>query len=157
MKINIGKKVINKNSPPFIIAEAGSNFDQSLKKAIDLIKIAKKAECDAVKFQLFDASKLYPDNKVMRKIFQNVQIKRSFLIKIKKKCDELNIEFMCSPFDLESAKFLSKIGINSFKIASSEISNYKLLNYAARSKKLCLVSLGMAIEEDVIKIKKIFK
>ena len=67
MKINIGKKVINKNSPPFIIAEAGSNFDQSLKKAIDLIKIAKKAECDAVKFQLFDASKLYPDNKVMRK------------------------------------------------------------------------------------------
>ena len=111
MKIKIGKKIINKNSQPFVIAEAGSNFDQSLKKAIELVKIAKKSECDAIKFQLFDASKLYPDNKVMRKIFQKIQIKKNFLIKIKKKCDELNIEFMCSPFDLESAKFLSKIGI----------------------------------------------
>lgn len=157
MKINIGKRVINKNSPPFIIAEAGSNFDQSLKKAIDLINIAKKSKCDAVKFQLFEASKLYPDNKAMKKIFQKIQMKRSFLIKIKKKCDETNIEFMCSPFDVDSAKFLSKIGINSFKIASSEISNYRLLNYVAKSKKLCLVSLGMAIEEDVVKIKKIFK
>ena len=58
------------------------------------------------------------------------------------------------PFDIDSAKFLNKIGINSFKIASSEISNYKLLNYVASSKKLCLVSLGMAIEEDVNKVKK---
>ena len=64
---------------------------------------------------------------------------------------------MCSPFDLESAKFLNRIGINSFKIASSEISNYKLLNYVASTKKLCFVSLGMAIEEDVVKLRKIFK
>ena len=157
MKIQIGNKVVNKNSPPFIIAEAGSNFDQSLNKAINLVKIAKKADCDAVKFQLFDASKLYPTNKIMKKLFEGIQIKRSFLIKIKKKCDELNIEFMCSPFDLESAKFLNRIGINSFKIASSEISNYKLLNYVASTKKLCFVSLGMAIEEDVVKLRKIFK
>ena len=66
MKIQIGNKVVNKNSPPFIIAEAGSNFDQSLNKAINLVKIAKKADCDAVKFQLFDASKLYPTNKIMK-------------------------------------------------------------------------------------------
>ena len=157
MKVSIGQKVINQNSAPFIIAEVGSNFDQSLNKALNLVKIAKKANCDAVKFQLFNASNLYPDNQFMRKIFQKIQIKKSFLIQIKKKCDQLDIEFMCSPFDIDSAKFLNKIGINSFKIASSEISNYKLLNYVASSKKLCLVSLGMAIEEDVSKVKKIFK
>ena len=69
MKVSIGQKVINQNSAPFIIAEAGSNFDQSLNKALNLIKIAKKANCDAVKFQLFNASNLYPDNQFMRKIF----------------------------------------------------------------------------------------
>ena len=157
MKIKISNKLIDCNSEPFIIGEVGSNFDQDLNKAIKLIKIAKNAGCDAVKFQLFKASKLYPNDLKMRNIFKKLEIKKKFLVQIKRACMAINIEFMCSPFDLESVKYLYKIGINSFKIASSEISNYKLIKFVASTKKLCIVSLGMAIEEDVIKIKKIFR
>jgi len=47
---------------PFIIAEVGSNFDQSLDKAKKYIEIAKKCRADAVKFQLFSGKILYPNN-----------------------------------------------------------------------------------------------
>ena len=47
-------------SRPFIIAEVGSNFDQSLNKAKKYIETAKKRGADAVKFQLFSGENLYP-------------------------------------------------------------------------------------------------
>ena len=47
---------------PFIIAEVGSNFDQSLIKAKKYIDIAKGCNADAVKFQLFSGKYLYPNN-----------------------------------------------------------------------------------------------
>ena len=58
---------------PFIIGEAGSNFNQNFNTAKKLIKTAKSCGADAVKFQLFDAKKLYPDNIKMQKIFLSMQ------------------------------------------------------------------------------------
>ena len=54
MKIRLGQKIISERSEPFIVAEVGSNFDQSINKAFKLIDVAKKCKADAVKFQLFD-------------------------------------------------------------------------------------------------------
>ena len=48
--------------PFYTIAEIGSNFDKSLKKAYKLIDLAKKAGADAVKFQSFSAEELVNDN-----------------------------------------------------------------------------------------------
>ena len=59
---------------PFVIAEIGSNFDQSLAKAKKLINIAKKCGADAVKFQLFSGKILYPNNFKMQKIFKKVEL-----------------------------------------------------------------------------------
>ena len=47
-------------SKPYIIAEIGSNFDQSIVKAKKLIDVAKSCSADAVKFQLFSGKFLYP-------------------------------------------------------------------------------------------------
>ena len=49
----IGSKTIANGSLPYVIAEAGSNFNQSLDTAKRLIDVAAAAEADAVKFQLF--------------------------------------------------------------------------------------------------------
>ena len=70
MKIKIYNRLISSTSPPYVIAEIGSNFDQSLNKALRLINVAKNCGADAVKFQLFDGKKLYPNNKKMRKLFE---------------------------------------------------------------------------------------
>ena len=49
------------NQKPYIIAEIGSNFDQSLIKAKNMILAAKRSGADAVKFQLFN-----PKNCILR-------------------------------------------------------------------------------------------
>ena len=44
--------------------------------------------------------------------------------KIKAYCDKINIKFICSPFSIESAKELNKIGLFAWKIASGEFIMY---------------------------------
>ena len=58
--MRIGKRWVGQGHPCFIIAEAGSNHDGSLKKAFALIDAAAGAGADAVKFQLFRADRLFP-------------------------------------------------------------------------------------------------
>ena len=55
----IGTKSIGEGSPVFIIAEAGINHDGKLSQAFELIDAASEAGADAVKFQMFQADKMY--------------------------------------------------------------------------------------------------
>ena len=55
MGVKIGKKLIGRREPCFIIAEAGVNHNGDLELAKKLVDVAKKAGVDAVKFQIFKA------------------------------------------------------------------------------------------------------
>ena len=57
-QLKIGNKIINKNSPIYIIAEAGVNHNGSLSLGKKLIDTAVKAKADAVKFQTFVADNI---------------------------------------------------------------------------------------------------
>ena len=57
--LKIGKKIINQNSMPYIIAEIGVNHNGKLDLAEKLIFLAKEAGADAVKFQTFSAIWIY--------------------------------------------------------------------------------------------------
>ena len=65
--------MINKFKKPYFIAEIGSNFNQDLNTGYKLIDMAKNCGADAVKFQLFSAKKLYPNDKKMFKIFKSIE------------------------------------------------------------------------------------
>ena len=58
LKLDFGYEIGN-NKPCFIIAEIGSNHDNSYLKALKLIDKAKDAGANAVKFQIFSADKHY--------------------------------------------------------------------------------------------------
>ena len=73
--------MIKKYKRPYFIAEIGSNFDQDLKTGYELIDVAKECGADAVKFQLFKANKLYPNNKKMFKIFKSIELSRDYFKK----------------------------------------------------------------------------
>ena len=73
---------------PFVIAEIGSNFDQSKSKAKKLIHIAKKCGANAVKFQLFSGKILYPNNLKMQKIFKSVELNKKWIAELKKYADK---------------------------------------------------------------------
>ena len=53
--IKIGDKTINENSPTFIIAEVGTNHENDMKRAKQMIREATEAGADAIKFQTFKA------------------------------------------------------------------------------------------------------
>ena len=72
---------------PYVIAEAGSNFNQSFDTAKRLIDVATEAGADAVKFQLFKASALYPDGGEMYEAFRAVELDAGWVATLKKHCE----------------------------------------------------------------------
>ena len=62
--IKIREKILKNYGPPFIVAEVGINHNGNLKKAFKMIDVAKKAGCDAVKFQTFKADEIVADKKL---------------------------------------------------------------------------------------------
>lgn len=150
--IIFNKKKVSLNHKPYIIAEIGSNFNQNFTKAKKLIFEAKKCGVDAVKFQLFKSEKLYDTGTEMYKLFKSIELNPAWIPKLKKYAESLNLDYMCSSFDLDSAKFLEKIQLNVHKIASSETENLNLCKYLIKTKKPILLSTGMS---DILDIKKI--
>ena len=143
--------LLNPKSKPFIIAEAGSNHDQSIEKAKELIDVASSSNAQMIKFQLFNAETLYPDRKSdMYKLFKSIELNSHWLLDLKNYCKKKNILFGCSAFDSTSLKLLKKINISSYKVGSSEMSNFDLIINIASSNKTIFLSTGMSDLSDVV-------
>ena len=146
----------------YIIAEAGVNHNGDIDTAIKMIDAAKDAGCDCVKFQTYktellvtgDAPKAdYQKENTNNSGSQFEMLKKlelafdDFLI-LKKHCDERGIDFMSTPFDMESADFLDEL-VSVYKISSGDITNKPLLEHIAKKKKPVIVSTGMSTLEEV--------
>jgi N-acetylneuraminate synthase len=167
-KIKINNKLIGKGSPVFIIAEAGSNHDGNFEQAKKLIDIAAKAKADAIKFQLFRASKVYtpncgsiptPRGKLdLYNFFEQSELPFSWIPMLKKYAEKKGLVFIVSPFDEEAVDELEKNNIKAYKIASPELNHLPLLSYIAKTKKPMIISSGLStlsdIEEAIGAIKK---
>ena len=132
----------------YVIAEIGSNFNQKKEKAFKMIKIAKECGADAVKFQLFKASKLYPNNKKMFKLFKSIELNPKWVKELSDYCNFIEIDFLTSVFDIGSAKLANKF-VKMHKVASSEATNIPLLKYLLKTNKKILFSTGMCDEKDI--------
>ena len=147
----------------FIIAEAGVNHNGSISTAKKLIDVAKKAGCDAVKFQTFKAENLvsktaakaeYQKKTTGRKESQLEMIKKLELSfeqfkELKHYCEKKKIMFLSTPFDLESIDFLASLKMPIFKIPSGEITNLPYLRKINSLKKKVILSTGMANLRDI--------
>lgn len=139
----------------YIIAEIGSNHDGDLERAKKLIRLAKKAGANAVKFQSFKASTLL--NPLMRKgernpsyaLLEKLSLPLTWLKDLVKVASSESIDFLSTPFDLESLKVLLSFDMPFIKIASGDLTFFPLLKEAAKAKKPLLLSLGGATLEEV--------
>ena len=61
-KIKLGEKIISTDGKPYVIAEIGVNHEGSIKKAFELIELAKQGGASAVKFQSYKAATLASKN-----------------------------------------------------------------------------------------------
>ncbi len=158
-RVKIFNKWIEQGKPVFIIAEAGSNHDGKFEQAKKLIDIATWAGVDAVKFQLFRASKIYPPNcgKIpgpqgeidLYKFFEQVEIPFKWLSLLKKYAEKRGLVFIVTPFDEEAVDVLEKINIEVYKIASSELNHLPLLSHIAKNQKPMILSSGLSRLSDI--------
>jgi N-acetylneuraminate synthase len=148
----------------FIIAEAGVNHNGSLDIALELINVAVNAGVDAVKFQTFKADKVVSRFASKAEYqTQNTGTTESQLEMVKKleldekqhmilaeNCRERGIEFMSTPFDLDSVDFLANVvNVSRLKISSGEITNGIILLKVARTGKPIILSTGMSTLDEV--------
>ncbi|MGB3459344.1 MAG: N-acetylneuraminate synthase family protein [Halobacteriota archaeon] len=165
--VKIGEKIIGIAHPIFIIAEAGSNHNGSLEQAKKLIDVAVAAKADAVKFQIYKAESLYskhtPEFSYLKgqnvyELIKRIETPREWLKELAGYCEARNIIFLATPFDFEAVDLLDKY-VPAFKIASFEIVDLELLQYAARKGKPMIISTGMAnlgeIEDAINAIKSV--
>lgn len=141
----------------FIIAEIGSNHDQSLKKAKKLIKIAKDCGADAVKFQLFKGTELYPDDIKIQKIIKKFELNPKWIDILNHYAKKLKIIILYSAFDVSYQKLLLNKGIKYHKIASSEVVKFEILELFKNKKLNIFLSTGMCDLDDVVKAYRILK
>lgn len=135
------------NGPCYIIAEAGINHDGSLMKAQALIDAAKNAGADAVKFQLYRADELTLPGP-HRDMLATLQIGVDEMKWLKSYADSKGIDFLCSPFDIESAKALKDMGVKALKIGSGEFTNLPFLHAARDMGIPLIISTGMCTQEE---------
>jgi N,N'-diacetyllegionaminate synthase len=142
----------------FIIAEAGVNHNGSLEMALRLIDIACAAGADAVKFQTFKADKIiavYAPKTDYQKdatgsddsqleMVRKLELDEAAHTKLHHYCQEKDIRFLSTPFDLESIDLLTRLGLEIFKIPSGEITNLPYLRKLGALKKRLILSTGMA-------------
>jgi N,N'-diacetyllegionaminate synthase len=148
----------------YIIAEIGVNHNGSLNLAKKLIYLAKKAGADAVKFQTFKAINL-ADKNTKKTIYQKKNTRNSkenhyemlsklelsnydFVI-LKKFAKKNKIDFISTPYDIESAKFLNKLGLKILKVASADLVDVTLNKYLANTNCAIIISLGMASLDEI--------
>jgi N-acetylneuraminate synthase len=152
----------------FIIAEIGINHNGDIKIAKDLIKVAKDAGCDAVKFQkrsidlvytkeLLDSLRESPWGTTQRAQKEGLEFGYDEYKEIDRYCKEMGIEWFASAWDIESQKFLRQFNCNYNKIASAMLTYGPLLHEVASEKKHTFISTGMSDVKNIDRAVQIFK
>ena len=126
----------------FVIAEAGVNHNGDPELAVRMVKAAAEAGADAVKFQTFraedivtagarkaDYQKKNDGTGSQLEMLKKLEIADKTHTLLMEACTENGIEFMSTPFSVNSARFLAALGMKTWKIPSGEITNRPLLEY----------------------------
>jgi N-acetylneuraminate synthase len=147
-----------------IIAEAGVNHNGSIELAKKLIDAAVYAGVDFVKFQTFKSENLVSKSakkanyqisnsndksESQLQMLKKLELSREQHYEIVSYCNEKNISFFSTAFDIESLEFLKELGLSMVKIPSGEITNLPYLRKAAELFSEVIISTGMSNIDDI--------
>lgn len=156
----LGKKTIDNNSV-YIIAEGCDNHMGDMDVAKDMCLKSKLAGADCIKFQHH-----LPDEEMLKDVPMSSNfniplydfLKKYALtldnhIELMDYCDDIGIQYLCTPFSLKAALELDEIGVCGFKIGSGEMTDIPSLTKIAELGKPMIISTGMC---DLNEIKRTY-
>ncbi len=151
----------------YVIAEIGINHNGDLEIAKQLIDVAKKAGCDAVKFQkrtidlvytkdVLDSPRESPWGSTQRAQKEGLEFGRDEYDEIDRYCRNAGIDWFASAWDEQSLTFLQSYDLKHHKIASAMLTHIPFVEAVAEEGKHTYISTGMSAFEDVDKCVDIF-
>ncbi len=163
--IQIGSLHIGVNCPPFIIAEISGNHNQSLDRAIQIIRAAAMCGVQAIKIQTYtpdtmtlNLSKnefLISDpkslwfGKTLYDLYSEAYTPWEWHEPIFREAKSLGLIAFSTPFDATAVDFLEKLDVPCYKIASFESTDLQLIKKVAQTGKPIIASTGMASEGEI--------
>lgn len=143
------------NNKPYLIAEIAQAHDGSLGILHSYIDAVAKTGVQAIKFQMHIAEAESSIHEPFRVKFSKEDATRydywkrmEFSLEqwkgIKAHCDEVGLDFICSPFSNLAVDWLEEVGVHTYKIGSGEVNNLLLLEKITQTGKPIIISSGMS-------------
>jgi sialic acid synthase SpsE len=167
MDIEIQGQKVGLEHPTYFIADVAANHDGNLKRAIELIRLAKLAGADAAKFQNFRAPKIVSDygfkslgeqlshqaqwKKSVFEVYEDASIPFEWTPTLKQACDEFDIHYFSSPYDYEAIDMLD-LYVPAYKAGSGLISWPQAIVKMAEYGKPILIATGDSELSDVERV-----
>ena len=152
------------NDKVFIVAELSGNHNHSLNLAKATIKAAAKSGADAIKLQTYTAETITLDSdapgfstrkdglwsgRTLFQLYKSSYTPWEWHEELFNLAKEEGLVCFSSPFDKTAVDFLEKLNTPAYKIASFEITDIPLIEYAASKGKPIIISTGIATHEDI--------
>ncbi len=146
-----------------MVAEVSANHGRNLRQAVAMIRKAKECGADAVKFQTYTPDTLTIDSdrsffrvkhpkwkgQTLYQLYGKAYTPWEWFAKLKKTADSEGIMFFSTAFDRTSVDLLEKLNVPVHKIASFELVDLPLIEYAAKTGKPLIMSTGMATKAEI--------
>ena len=147
----------------YVIAEMSANHAGKLENALAIVRQAAKSGADCVKIQTYtaDTMTIDCDNEYFRikgglwdgyklyDLYRDAGTPWEWQERIKEECEACGVDFLSTPFDRTAVDFLEGIGCEAYKIASFELVDIPLIEYAASKGKPMIISCGMGSVEEI--------
>ena len=151
------------NNGVYIIAEMSANHGGSLETALEIVRQAAKSGADCLKIQTYTADSITIDcdgedfqihgglwdGYILYDLYSDAGTPYEWQKAIKDECEKCGIDFLSTPFDGDAVDFLEGIGCEAYKIASFELVDIPLIEYAAAKGKPMIISCGMATIDEI--------
>lgn len=157
-RVDIGAQAVGPGHAPYVVAEVGINHNGELERALEMIHVAARAGCNAVKFQTFKAAEFVNDpgqmftyrsqgrevTESMLAMFQRYELPESAWPLIKSECERAGIQFFSTPQNRSDLDILLRVGVPAVKVGSDDFTNLPLLKSYAASGLPLILSTGMS-------------
>ncbi len=151
--IEINGRKIGEGHPVYIIAEIGINYNGEVDLALEMIKTAAAIGVDAVKLQIITAERSYAKTSESYKIFKQIELRKDDWQTIVSYARKLNLHCFATFVNSDDLEEYLDLSWPAFKISSTNLTNFPLLEKIAAQKKPVILSTGASylaeIEEAV--------
>lgn len=159
--IQIGDRLVGDGQPVYVAAEIGINHNGDLGSALTLIDVARKAGCDAVKFQKRTPEACVPADQrdklrdtpwgemTYLEYRERIEFGKDDYAAIDEHCRRAGIAWFASPWDEESVEFLEAFDPPAYKIASATVTDSRTLEAVRTTSRPVVLSTGMSTLDEI--------